>query len=690
MSTEKISELVIFIDNLVYEDADSAVSSKELETAKVLVLSLALVHACRANIWYGMMESPSMLVPFFSKFFRMSNVGRGEKSINDATMIPLVLDIKKCHFRYAILLLEESLRSTCQKQRNDICTERMIVHLYMDGFTATEATTQIFGNASSNSNSNEVQSKKAQIRLVRQLEEEKMFSVTTSAGKSEVSEYVPNPSDSTHNGQSIDWKVIKSFALGGAVETASGEKPGESDSRDVASDIFLAELKKKQAELLALESSIESVARGVLSKAYIEHAAFVIGDERAKRIRNEKRVDEYQAVQRRLEEAELAWQAQLDQDMDAVCDVCFDGEVTPENQIIFCDACNVAVHQRCYGIDQIPSGNYFCHTCTYFEIDKEYLAAKRRDGPPLKITRPPILCDLCPRRQGAFVQVETSGSTKKAKWAHVSCAKWSGMDYVNESKDRIEDLTLLKRYFKDLGVTCTLCNSGIGALHLCREKGCGKYLHLTCARSFGKCSVQHGENCEGFFDSETLDNPPWTLACPNHSEIDAESAREHCLSLEQLAAMAKTYPPEPVPPKAFNKMNGAERKEYLLDKHNLADFFERVMTSLEGARCALCEAPADTNIDKRCDKCGIFSHADCADPARGAGATCLLCRFIEDTANDSQYEVPRCHMCCHPNNGPLVRTFAKPLSMKKWRLNMNAFQRSTFGNNKFCHALCGM
>lgn len=699
MSTEKISELVIFIDNLVYDDADSfnsdfeqttTCSSKELETVKVLLLSLALVHACRANIWYGMMESPPMLVPFFSKFFRTSNVGGREKSIDNATMIPLVLDIKKCHFRYAILLLEESLRSTSQRQKKDVCAERMIVQLCMDTPNSTGTTAHFFGNDSSNSNSNEVQANKAQIRLVRQLGDEKMFSVTTSAGESEVSEEVPNPSDSTPYGASFDWKVVKSFSLGDAAQTATGKKEDESDSRDVASDIFLAEMYKKQAELLAIESSIESVARGVLSKAYNEHAAFVIGDQRAKRIRNENRVDEYQAVQRRLEEAELAWQAQLDQDMDAVCDVCFDGEVTPENQIIFCDACNVAVHQRCYGIDQIPSGNYFCHTCSYFEIDKEYLAAKRRDGPPLKITRPPIVCELCPRRQGAFVQVETPETTKKAKWAHVSCAKWSGMDYVNGSKERIEDLTLLKGYFKTLGVTCTLCNSGIGALHPCRKEGCGKYLHLTCARSFGKCSVQHGENCEGFYDPESLDNPPWTLACPNHSEIDAESAREHCLSLEQLAAMAKSYPPEPVPPKTFSRMNGPERKEYLSDKQNLADFFEKVMTSLEGAKCALCEASADPNIDKRCDRCGIFSHADCADPARGGGATCLLCRFIEDNSNDSQYEVPQCHMCCHPNNGPLVRTLAKPLSMKKWKLNMNAFQRSTFGNNKFCHALCGM
>jgi len=78
VTPDKVSELVIFIDSLVFGGAENfaaaadpaagnveeettlsnTVSSKELETAKVLLISLALVHAARAGIWYGMMESP--------------------------------------------------------------------------------------------------------------------------------------------------------------------------------------------------------------------------------------------------------------------------------------------------------------------------------------------------------------------------------------------------------------------------------------------------------------------------------------------------------------------------------------------------------------------------------------------------------------------------------------------------------
>ena len=255
----------------------------------------------------------------------------------------------------------------------------------------------------------------------------------------------------------------------------------------------------------------------------------------------------------------------------------------------------------------------------------------------------------------------------------------------------IEDLTELKQFFKKQGIPCALCKGNFGALHQCREEGCEKWFHLTCARLFGKCSVQHGENCEGHYDPETLSHPPWTLACPDHSEIDQESFREGSISVEQLVAIAESYPPEPLPPKTFTKMNAIERKEYWSDQDKLSKFFCKVLASLEGDKCAVCEYPPELNFDKRCDKCGLFSHAECADPARGERATCFTCRFTEENSSDINYEDPRCSMCCHPNSvGPLVRATAKPLSMKKWKLNLPALQRSTFGTNKFCHALCGL
>lgn len=66
--------------------------------------------------------------------------------------------------------------------------------------------------------------------------------------------------------------------------------------------------------------------------------------------------------------------------------------------MVFCDNCNICVHQACYGITTIPSGSWLCRTCTL------------RFRPE---------CVLCPNKNGAM-KCTRSGQ----KWAHVSCALW--------------------------------------------------------------------------------------------------------------------------------------------------------------------------------------------------------------------------------------------------------------------------
>lgn len=43
---------------------------------------------------------------------------------------------------------------------------------------------------------------------------------------------------------------------------------------------------------------------------------------------------------------------------DALCAVCAGGESSKmeANEIVFCERCDVAVHQKCYGVDSIPTG----------------------------------------------------------------------------------------------------------------------------------------------------------------------------------------------------------------------------------------------------------------------------------------------------------------------------------------------
>ena len=41
---------------------------------------------------------------------------------------------------------------------------------------------------------------------------------------------------------------------------------------------------------------------------------------------------------------------------EALCAICADGTSVEPNVIVFCERCDMAVHQLCYGIEQIPSG----------------------------------------------------------------------------------------------------------------------------------------------------------------------------------------------------------------------------------------------------------------------------------------------------------------------------------------------
>ncbi|EGX97138.1 PHD finger domain-containing protein [Cordyceps militaris CM01] len=155
---------------------------------------------------------------------------------------------------------------------------------------------------------------------------------------------------------------------------------------------------------------------------------------------------------------------------DSKCVICDDGDCENTNAIVFCDGCNLAVHQECYGVPFIPEGQWLCRKCQ--------LCGR---GVPT--------CIFCPNTDGAFKQ------TNSSKWAHLLCAMWIpeislGNHTFMEPVMDVEKVP--KTRWK---LNCYICRQKMGACIQCSNKNCYMAFHATCARRsrlYLKMKTSHG------------------------------------------------------------------------------------------------------------------------------------------------------------------------------------------------------
>lgn len=183
------------------------------------------------------------------------------------------------------------------------------------------------------------------------------------------------------------------------------------------------------------------------------------------------------------------------------CCVCADDTGYSNNLLVYCDGCDIAVHQGCYGIINVPEGDWFCRRCEYL---------KKNSDSKLEIN-----CQLCPMKDGAIKRTDNN------KWAHVLCALF--IPEISFGSNRTMEPIILKDIHADrLNKKCSICEIydpekkrdsisddnlsdplklSIQALPLepkngfayvnCNKQGCKQWFHVTCAQIEGLLCEDH-------------------------------------------------------------------------------------------------------------------------------------------------------------------------------------------------------
>lgn len=373
----------------------------------------------------------------------------------------------------------------------------------------------------------------------------------------------------------------------------------------------------------------------------------------------------------------------------------------------------------CYGIEEVPEGDYYCVACRYFKRDQMNMSIanernRNPNAPRMPFPQLPIRCELCPIKHGAYIRTlatQDESENSVTKWVHMACAKWQGLHFVDMNPEIVEDVTNLKRYFRALDYACCLCQGKRGAYHKCRDESCDNWLHVNCARLSGLCEVNFGEDVEG---NETEN--AWTLLCPDHSELDneadpgaamAQSPRERdCgikpkpIPVEQLICAAKEFPEEPLPEgplppyRNFNKLDGKDRARALANPAFEAEFFNDMLTKkFSGARCEVCNQDDIAAALQRCSSCFAICCSSCnvSSDEEKKIFKCVGCQYKEDmTKEGNDFEAAKCSLC-NEKGGILLNSFAKPVGRSSyWKLNPKLFEKSIFGRKTWTHYSCAL
>ena len=162
-------------------------------------------------------------------------------------------------------------------------------------------------------------------------------------------------------------------------------------------------------------------------------------------------------------------------DDDTPCSICNSRDTWDNNQILYCDGCNLAFHQACYGVKNIPAGDYFCDMCLACVTKKD----EYKSTPKSAFKR--SKCCLCPN---GWLPLQRS---KCNRWVHPQCVMFIGEAFFEHGKKA--NLSSIDPERMEL--RCELCAEHDNAYNenfpciQCDAHNCTRAFHVTCAQQKG-------------------------------------------------------------------------------------------------------------------------------------------------------------------------------------------------------------
>eukprot|EP00873_Tetraselmis_striata_P045152 jgi/Tetstr1/465416/TSEL_010100.t1 len=187
------------------------------------------------------------------------------------------------------------------------------------------------------------------------------------------------------------------------------------------------------------------------------------------------------------------------------CAICGDGDSYDDNKILFCDACDMGVHQLCYGVPVIPTGEWNCAACKH-----------------KKATGQEASCVICPVKGGALkpCSYEAGPSAPAVPMMHLFCSQWTPETYIkpenHEWMEPIDGFANIPRGRR--GLACIVCKERSGACIQCSLGQCRASFHPMCARAAGL--TMELVNCA---DRDSVEMKAY---CPKHSKGRPSSCGE--------------------------------------------------------------------------------------------------------------------------------------------------------------------